>query len=87
MPALTMLTFCVGCDWSTGGIAADGRHLTECLSLNLSQVDGWLDKGHKEVLGQLLWCLTVEEGIQEAPKAIIVNILAPERKGKEKGKS
>lgn len=68
---------------STGSRAADGRHLVEGFARDLGDREGWLQERNEEVPRQLLRRLTVQEGIEEASKTLVVNVLWT-RKGKER---
>jgi len=72
------LTLRVRRDRGTGGRAADGCHLIKCPAMQLGLGDIRLEEGHKQMLGQVQRRLAVEEGVQEAPEPIEINVLRKE---------
>lgn len=71
----------MGRDGRTGRSAADGGHLIERLAVQLRLGDIRLEERDEQMLGQIQWCLAVQEGVQKAPKAIEVNVLRGVREG------
>lgn len=69
----------MGCHWRTSGSTADGCHLVESLSGHLGQGDGRLEEGDEEMLDQLFRRLAIQEGIEESPEVLIVDILEGRR--------
>lgn len=68
----------MGRDGRTGRSAANGGHLIERLAVQLRLGDIRLEERDEQMLGQIQWCLAVQEGVQKAPKAIEVNVLRGE---------
>lgn len=62
-------------DRRTGGRAADGGHLIKCPAMQLGLGDIRLEEGHKQMFGQVQRRLAVEEGVQEAPEPVEINVL------------
>lgn len=73
------LTLRVRRDGRTGGCAANGGHLIERLPMQLRLCDIGLEERDKQMLGQIQRRLAVQKGIQEASKAIEVNVLRGSR--------
>lgn len=69
------LTLRVRRDGRTGGRAANGGHLIERLAVQLRLGDIRFEERDEQMLSQIQWGLAVQEGVQEPPKAIEVNVL------------
>lgn len=75
----------MGRDRGTGCRTADGGHLIKCPAMQLGLGDIRLEEGHKQMLGQIQGRLAVEEGVQEAPETIEINVLQKKTKRVKKG--